>query len=120
MAAMRMPTSPAIARFGGAAAAAGAGGAAVGCNAAALIGQPSIARWPTTRWSSGPHRFRPAARMRVRRGSTHRQRLVEIDQSERGAGSTGIEAGLTGKDAALRGQDVQVVGSAFLIAALGS
>src|SRR3546814_1413194 len=48
------------------------------------------------------------------------QRLVEIDQSERGAGSTGIEAGLTGKDAALRGQDVQVVGSAFLIAALGS
>src|SRR3546814_11880386 len=27
------------------------------------------------------------------------QRLVEIDQSERGAGSTGIEAGLTGKDA---------------------
>src|SRR3546814_7617830 len=46
MAAMRMPTNPAIARFGGAAAAAGAGGAAVGCNAAALIGQPLIASWP--------------------------------------------------------------------------
>src|SRR3546814_5333040 len=48
------------------------------------------------------------------------QRLVEIDQGERGVGGAGIEAGLAGEDAALRGQDIQVVGSAFLIAALGS
>src|SRR3546814_521896 len=46
--------------------------------------------------------------------------LVEIDQGERGVGGAGIEAGLAGEDAALRGQDIQVVGSAFLIAALGS
>src|SRR3546814_2095582 len=43
------------------------------------------------------------------------QRLVEIDQGERGVGGAGIEAGLAGEDAALRGQDIQVVGSAFLI-----
>src|SRR3546814_13185880 len=48
------------------------------------------------------------------------QRLVEIDQGERGVGGAGIEAGLAGEDAALRGQDIQVVGSAFLIAATGS
>src|SRR3546814_13180353 len=48
------------------------------------------------------------------------QRLVEIDQGERGVGGAGIEAGLAGKNATLRGQDIQVVGSTFLIAALGS